>query len=206
MNTYELQEWITTNSIQHYRKSLKEYLKTLNETDSVTYILYVLHTHKRCNPSVLFGSIAHRYISEEELLRDINYCIDKQLITWEPDKEIFITVFQDDYKGYGYVLPDVVRSHTDHRDDVQEILYSNPLQLNPYVINNFIETKNTYSKYNYICKKAYEKLGVNTFHINYKYDYRGRMYAKNYYINPQGTSYNKACIQSAIDIPITGEL
>lgn len=206
MNIHELQEWITTNSIQHHRKSLKEYLKTLNETDSVTYILYVLHTHKRCSPTVLFGSIAHRYISEEEFLRDINYCIDKQLITWEPDKEIFITVFQDDYKGYGYVLPDVVMSHADHRDDVQEILYSNPLQLNPYVINNFIETKNTYSKYNYICKKAYEKLGVNTFHINYKYDYRGRMYAKNYYINPQGTSYNKACIQSALDIPITGEL
>lgn len=205
MNIHELQEWITTNSIQHYRKSLKEYLKTLNETDSVTYILYVLHTHKRCSPSVLFGSIAHNYISEEELLRDINYCIDKQLITWEPDKEIFITVFQDDYKGYGYVLPDVI-PQTVYRDDVQEILYSNPLQLNPYVINNFIETKNTYSKYNYICKKAYEKLGANTFHINYKYDYRGRMYAKGYYINPQGTSYNKACIQSAIDIPITGEL
>lgn len=205
MNTHELQEWITTNSIQHHRKSLKEYLKTLNETDSVTYILYVLHTHKRCSPTVLFGSIAHRYISEEELLRDINYCIDKQLITWEPNKEIFITVFQDDYKGYGYVLPDVI-PQTVYRDDVQEILYSNPLQLNPYVINNFIETKNTYSKYNHICKKAYEKLGVNTFHINYKYDYRGRMYAKAYYINPQGTSYNKACIQSAIDIPITGEL
>jgi len=31
------------------------------------------------------------------------------------------------------------------------------------------------------------------------------MYARDYYINPQGISYNKVCIQSTVDISVEGE-
>lgn len=56
-------------------------------------------------------------------------------------------------------------------DDVREILYNTQFELNLYVTQSFKETRNTYKRYNYICKKAYELIGANSMKLNYKYDY-----------------------------------
>ena len=37
----------------------------------------------------------------------------------------------------------------------------------------------------------------NEFHLNHKYDKRGRIYTDSYYINPQGNDYKKAMLHSA---------
>lgn len=202
----ELQEYIESKSIQRYRLELKEYINTTyKEPDPIKYLIYKLHIFKRANPSILLGSIRHTYASIEEAMTDVQYAVNRELITWNQEREEFITKLDDNYDGYGYVLPDVTYQ-SKHRDDVQELLYNTTFELNQYVTDNFIETKNTYKKYNSICKKAYSLLGSNELRIDYKYDYRGRMYAKGFYINPLGTSYNKACIQSTKDIPIEGEI
>lgn len=41
----------------------------------------------------------------------------------------------------------------------------------------------------------YEEYEDKDFYMQWKYDARGRMYSQGYHINPQGSSYKKACIQ-----------
>lgn len=53
---------------------------------------------------------------------------------------------------------------------------------------------NKYNKHAIVISKLLVDKG-NKFYVTNKYDYRGRTYSVGYYINPQGTEYNRACIK-----------
>lgn len=53
---------------------------------------------------------------------------------------------------------------------------------------------NKYNKYATVVIDLFISMG-NKFYLTNKYDKRGRTYSVGYYINPQGTDYNKACIE-----------
>lgn len=55
-----------------------------------------------------------------------------------------------------------------------------------------------FNSFNERAKKVQDWLiQQGTFFITNKYDKRGRMYSQGYYVNPQGTDYQKACIELA---------
>ena len=63
----------------------------------------------------------------------------------------------------------------------------------------FQKRKKAFEKYD---SHAYRVIGLvckegNEFYLTNKYDKRGRIYAQGYYINPQGTEWNRAVIQFA---------
>lgn len=52
-------------------------------------------------------------------------------------------------------------------------------------------TNHAYQVIALVCKEGDE------FYLTHRYDKRGRVYAQGYYINPQGSEWNKACIEFA---------
>lgn len=192
MDKYVIQQQIDEGSAQYYQEQLKKYI-TKNfskEPEKNRYVIYKLHLHKRCNPSILLGSIRHKFDSVEEMMSSISSLVQRDLITWNQEDELFITQLNDSHKSYGYRYPDVVK-HRDIKDQYLNTLYDIPLKLNPYV-SNLREKKIEYLPFNKRVKEAYKLIQDNDIYIDWKYDYRGRAYANQYYINPCGTSFNKS--------------
>ena len=52
-------------------------------------------------------------------------------------------------------------------------------------------TNHAYQVMALVCKEG------NEFYLTHRYDKRGRVYAQGHYINPQGTEWNKSCIEFA---------
>ena len=188
----ELQKVITEGSSQYYEQELKKYVseKFNKYSDVIQYVIYKLHLFKRCNPSILLGSIRHRFNTLDEMKECISICVKEDLITWNQENELFITKLTDAHKSYGYRYPDVVE-HRKIKDYYLNTLYQIPLKLNPFT-QQLRETKIKYPKFNMRVKEGYSLIKSNTVYINWFYDYRGRAYANQYYMNPCGTSFNKS--------------
>ena len=192
METKLIQEKIDRGSSQYYEQSLKDYVskKFKEESNEVRYVIYKLHLFKRCGPSVLLGSIRHRFNSIDEMKECISYCVNKDLIKWNQENELFITNLTDSNKSYGYRYPDLIK-HRKIKDHYLNTLYQIPLKLNPFT-KQLRETKIEYPKFNLRVKEGYQLIEDNNMYIDWFYDYRGRCYANQYYINPCGTSFNKS--------------
>lgn len=63
-----------------------------------------------------------------------------------------------------------------------------------------------FQKYDAHARKLVEIFNSQPFWLTNKVDKRGRLYSQGYYINPQGTDWNKACIEFCNEEPICTSL
>lgn len=115
--------------------------------------------------------------------------------------------------------------------DVLNTLNSNCYELDEYVINNFTkpfhtdelnedelslltsedqqkyyQQKHTFDNFKGqfdVMTKHYKE---HAFYFTHKFDKRGRIYSQGYHYNPQGTSFEKACLNLKTKETVTGEL
>jgi hypothetical protein len=65
-------------------------------------------------------------------------------------------------------------------------------------VQDYQKRKSAFEKYDRNSKEVMELLDVGNdgvFYMTHKYDKRGRTYAQGYHVNPQGSPWNKACIE-----------
>lgn len=70
-----------------------------------------------------------------------------------------------------------------------------PLKLNQDVIKGAPDPFKDDDKYRRDSAEVMGKLGDQNFHITWQFDFRGRVYARGYHVNPQGSDWHKHTIQ-----------
>ena len=164
---------------------------------------------------------AQRIASYAEMLVCANW------IHWDPEREEFVTsklpleleqkVFNKRYPMPMVCLPRELREEQDSpylteaksqsvlgeysgqitNLDTLNALNRIPLRINKAVSEQAPDPFKDDDKFRRDSAEVFKHLEDETFYLTWQFDFRGRVYARGYHVNPQGDDWHKSCIQFA---------
>lgn len=211
--------------VEEKQKVLADYRAYMRQRKLGINITCMVSLYRRLPLEALVNLFRHE--NAQDVASTAEALVRSRWILWDADRDEFVTsqlpkdleqkVFSKRYPMPMTVPPKILVEETDSpyltEDKSQPVLgeYSDqitnlatlnalneiPLKLNPAVKAAAPDPFKDDDKFRRDSAEVFQRLGDDTIYLTWQFDFRGRVYARGYHVNPQGDDFHKHTIQFA---------